>query len=84
VKSKAEETALVCRRVADLGEPAVQSTVDTCEYCGKPVWRANSSPPADHVICVQCVKREDPDYLKRAEIPTYRQLLDIKKNFLLI
>jgi hypothetical protein len=52
-----DQTVLVCCRVADI-DPPVTSSVDSCGECGKPVWRALSSPEADLILCMQCCETE--------------------------
>ena len=77
---------LICRRVADLDDPHVQSFIDACERCKKAVWRAYSSPKnVDRVICNHCVEADVTDYKAAGEHvvevfqPTKEQWDDIKK-----
>jgi hypothetical protein len=47
-------SALLCALVSELGEPPVQSVVDSCSDCGKAVWRALSSPKSPPALCRTC------------------------------
>jgi hypothetical protein len=81
---KENDRVLICQRVADF-EPAVQSHVDTCVLCARPVWRARSSPEADYVICLPCGRKQLAQY-PEAKIgePTKEQLEEARwwwRNF---
>jgi hypothetical protein len=78
-----KERNLICFRVADR-DAYVQSTIEACAMCNRPVWRALSSPTALRAICMQCAKtkmREHRirEHIIRLEPPTTAQLADIRK-----
>ena len=74
-----EQTALLCNRVADTDGPILASVVDKCEWCGAAVWRALSSPKADAICCLRCIRTLDPNFKQRAVGPTGEQLRDIAR-----
>jgi len=76
---KANDRVLICQRVADF-EPPVQSRVDTCVLCGKPVWRAHSSPEeVDYVICLPCGHKQLAKYPEpKIEPLTKEQLEEVR------
>lgn len=81
-----ELNTLICRRVADMDDPHVQSYIDACARCKKAVWRAYSSPKnVDRVICGHCVDADVAEYEAAGENvvkvvkPTDEQMDDIRK-----
>jgi hypothetical protein len=71
----AEEHVLMCFRVARC-EPAVQSTVGSCDKCGAAIWVADSSPKNLITRCFACAALfMTPD--AKLEPPTDKQLRDI-------
>lgn len=70
---------LLCMRVAENDEPLLQSVVRACSHCGAAIWVANSSPPVDRRICIQCVAT-DPDFKRENIQPlTAEQRTDIER-----
>jgi hypothetical protein len=69
---------LISVRLADMPEALCPAFIDTCCICGMAVWHAESSPPADDVVCMQCAKDviEPGSHL---EPPTAEQVKAIKK-----
>jgi hypothetical protein len=74
-----DKSVLVCCRVADIDPPAI-STVTSCDACGKAVWCARSSPPADLIWCMQCAAAaaKAAGEAVMFEPPTKQQLKDLK------
>lgn len=78
---KENDKILICYRVSDY-EPPVQSHIETCVLCSKPVWRALSSPEVTYCICMQCgVTELEKRPNAKIEPPTERQLTDAERVF---
>lgn len=82
-----DESVLICRRVSEFpGGPPAESYIDTCRTCGAAVWHAHSSPNANRIICLRCVKPELERVRASGEPveimpPTAEQLRDAQTYF---
>lgn len=62
------------------GVPKVQSFVDSCEGCGKAVWRAESSNKRAIAICRHCVRgRLESGEAAMVNKLSKRQIADIRQ-----
>jgi hypothetical protein len=79
-----DDTVLVCRRVADMPTPPLDSVRVLCALCFEPVWQARSSPDNYPVWCFNCAADEIAAAPK-AEIeivrPIEAQLADLAAHF---
>ena len=51
------DAILVCKLVAELSVPPVQSFVESCSDCNRAIWIALSSPAHQAHVCTRCLTR---------------------------